>query len=82
MINFINVGIGNVIIKERIKNIIPSNAIPVKRIIDNAKKEKKLVDATCGRKTKSVVIMEKGYIVLSALTSNRLDKRCVDKVSA
>jgi len=77
MIEFVNVGLGNVIVKDRIKKVMISNAIPVKRVVDNAKKEKKLVDATCGRKTKSVIIMENEYVVLSALTARRLDKRCI-----
>ena len=74
----LNVGYGNVVSASRIISIINPEAAPIKRMIQEAKDEKTAVDATCGRRTRAVVVMDSGHIVLSSLQpetlSARLDK--------
>lgn len=74
----LNVGFGNVVSAGRIISIVSPEAAPIKRMVQDAKDEKIAVDATCGRKTRAVIVMDSGHVVLSALQpetlSGRLDK--------
>lgn len=65
--NFINIGFGNIVNADRITSMIHPEAAPVKRMVQLAKDNGLAIDATCGRKTKAVLVMENGQIVLSAL---------------
>lgn len=71
----LNVGFGNCINTDKLLAILWTDAAPVKRLISLAKEENKLYDATAGRKTKSVLCMENGYYILSALQPDTLSKR-------
>lgn len=64
---FINIGYGNIISSDRIIAIVSPEAAPVKRLIQEAKTEGKSIDATCGRKTRAVIVCDSGHLVLSAL---------------
>ena len=64
---FINIGFGNIVSAERIISIVSPESAPVKRIIQEAKDAKTAIDATCGRRTRSVLIMDSGNIILSAV---------------
>ena len=74
----LNIGFGNMISYNKLVSIIGSDSAPIKRAIQEAKKKGNLIDATYGRKTKSVVIMDSGHVVLSALQpetiANRFEK--------
>ena len=63
----INVGFGNIIVANRIIAIISPESAPVKRIIQEAKDQGRAIDATCGRKTRAVIIMDSEHMVLSAI---------------
>ena len=71
----LNIGYGNIVPLNRIIAIVSSDSAPIKRMIHEGQKNGKLVDATYGRKTRSVVITDSGYIVLSAFTADSLAKR-------
>lgn len=64
---FINIGFGNVVNTDKIISIIKPEAAPIKRMVQTAKDNGTAIDATCGRRTKAVLVMESGQIVLSAL---------------
>ena len=64
---FINIGFGNVVNADKIISIVSPVAAPVKRLVQNARDNGDAVDATCGRKTKAVIIMENKTVVLSSL---------------
>ncbi|MEG1458563.1 MAG: DUF370 domain-containing protein [Acetivibrio sp.] len=64
---FINVGFGNVVNTNKVVGIIRPEAAPIKRMVQTGKDNGTAIDATCGRKTKSVIVMESGQLVLSAL---------------
>mgnify|MGYP002537312048 CR=1 FL=1 len=66
-IKLINVGYGNFISSSRIIAIIGPESAPVKRMIQEARDRKRVIDATQGRKTKAVLVMENSQVVLSAL---------------
>ena len=74
----INIGFGNIVSANRIIAIVSPESAPIKRIIQEAKENGTAVDATCGRRTRAVVIMDSGHIILSAVqpetVAGRLDK--------
>ena len=72
---FINVGFGNLVSVARIISVVSPEAAPIKRIISEAKSKSMAIDATCGRKTKSVIIMDTDHVILSALQTETLANR-------
>lgn len=64
---FVNIGYGNVVNSEKVVSIVSPEAAPVKRMIQGAKDDGVAIDATCGKKTKSVLVMENQMLVLSSL---------------
>lgn len=63
----INIGFGNMVSAERVVTIVSPESAPIKRMIGEAKEGQILIDATFGRRTKAVLVMDSGHIVLSAL---------------
>lgn len=63
----INIGFGNIVSAERMISIVSPESAPIKRIIQEAKDSKMAIDATYGRRTRSVIIMDSGHIILSAV---------------
>lgn len=63
----VNIGFGNIVNEDRIVAVVSPEAAPVKRIVQLAKDNGSAIDATCGRKTRSVIICDSGHVVLSAL---------------
>lgn len=63
----VNIGFGNMVSQERIISIISPESAPIKRMIQDAKDSKTAIDATYGRRTRSVIIMDSGHVILSAV---------------
>lgn len=74
-IRFINIGYGNIVSSERIVAIVSPDAAPVKRLVQEAKSGGNAVDATCGRKTRAVIVCDSGHVVLSALMPDTILSR-------
>lgn len=74
----VNIGFGNIISAERIVAIVSPESAPIKRMIQEAKDNKTAVDATCGRRTRAVLVMDSGHMILSAVqpetVGGRIDK--------
>jgi len=71
----VSVGFGNSIVSSRVIAIISPNAAPIKRLRDEARQEKRLIDATQGRRTRSVIITDSNHVILSAIQSETLAQR-------
>ena len=71
----VNIGFGNMISAERMIAIVSPESAPIKRIVQDAKERGVLIDATCGRKTRTVIIMESDHVVLSALQPETVANR-------
>lgn len=69
---FINIGFGNMVSSQRIVAIVSPEAAPIKRIIADARGKRELIDATCGRRTRSVIITDSNHIILSALNPDTM----------
>ncbi len=64
--SLINIGFGNTVNASRIIAIVSPDSAPIKRIMEEAKKNKKLVDATYGRRTRALIIMDSEHVILSS----------------
>ncbi|MBR4953295.1 MAG: DUF370 domain-containing protein [Oscillospiraceae bacterium] len=63
----INVGFGNMVSSARLVAVVGPDSAPIKRIIQDVRDRGQLIDATYGRRTRAVIIMDSGHVVLSAL---------------
>lgn len=72
---FINIGFGNVVNGDKVYSIVSPDAAPVKRLIQQAKDQGAAIDATCGRKTKAVLVLDNQTIVLSSLLPETIAAR-------
>jgi len=75
----INIGFGNIVALNRVIAVVSPESAPIKRLINDAREEGKLVDATYGRKTRAVVIMDSNHVVLSAIQSETISQRFNNK---
>ena len=75
MSKLIHIGFGNIVNADKIISIVSPEAAPIKRMVQKAKEDGNSVDATQGRKTKSVIVMENGMLVLSALLPETISSR-------
>ena len=67
MNRLINIGFCNIVNVDKIIGIISPEAAPVKRMVQSAKDSGLAIDATCGRRTRAVIVMDSGHLMLSAL---------------
>ncbi|MDE5771550.1 MAG: DUF370 domain-containing protein [Ruminococcus sp.] len=72
---FINIGYGNMIASERIVTIVSPESAPIKRMVQEARDDGRAIDATYGRKTRAVIVMDSGHIILSSLIAETLAAR-------
>ena len=72
---FINIGFGNVVAAQRILAMLSPDSAPIKRMIQEAKERGMLVDASFGRSTRSVLLMDTDHVILSALGPEQLSGR-------
>ena len=75
MAELMNIGFGNLVHTDKIIAIVTPDSAPAKRLVQRAKQEEQIVDATQGRKTRSILVMEPDKIVLSALGTDTLAGR-------
>ncbi|PLV60076.1 DUF370 domain-containing protein [Thermotoga sp. KOL6] len=78
MYGLINIGFGNVIAGDRVIAIVNPESSPLKRMKDEAKLEGKLIDATYGRKTRSIIITDSNHIILSAIQPETIAQRFME----
>lgn len=78
----INIGFGNMVSAARLLSVVAPESAPIKRIIQEAKDRGMLIDATYGRKTKSVIIMDTDHVILSAIQPSAIAGRAEGKQDA
>ncbi len=71
----LNLGYGNVVLASRVVAVVGPAAAPVRRLRDDARKRGKLVDATQGRKTRSVIVTDSDHVILSAVQAETIAQR-------
>ena len=75
----INIGFGSMVASARVLAIVDPDSAPIKRVVQEAKERGMLIDASYGRKTKAVLLMDTDHVILSALTPDVLSERWEDK---
>ncbi|MCC8048151.1 MAG: DUF370 domain-containing protein [Oscillospiraceae bacterium] len=78
----LNIGFGNMVSSQRIISIVSSESAPIRRIIQDTRERGLLIDATYGRRTRAVIIMDSGHVILSALTPDTLAARAAEKTES
>lgn len=73
--NLVNIGFGNVVVAERIVAVILPSSSPARRLKDDAKESGRLVDATQGRRTRSIIVTDSNHVILSAVQVETLTQR-------
>ena len=71
----INIGFGNLVSADKIVAVVAPDSAPIKRIVQDAKEQGLLIDATYGRKTRSVIITQSEHVVLSAINPESIGNR-------
>ena len=75
----INIGFGSMIAAGRVLAIVEPDSAPIKRVVQEARERGMLIDASYGRKTKGVILMDTDHVILSAMTPETLAARWSDK---
>ena len=75
----VSIGFGNLVSAGKIVSIVSPESAPIKRMIQETREKGLLIDASFGRSTKAVIIMDSGNVVLSALTLDVIADRCREK---
>lgn len=71
----LNIGFGNTVVTSRIITIVTPGSAPMKRLKEDAKEEKRLIDATHGRRTRSIIITDSNHVILSAIQAETISQR-------
>jgi regulator of extracellular matrix RemA (YlzA/DUF370 family) len=75
----INIGFGSMIAAGRVLAIVDPDSAPIKRVVQEARERGMLIDASYGRKTQAVILMDTDHVILSALTPDTLSDRWSEK---
>ncbi|MBM7715614.1 DUF370 domain-containing protein [Siminovitchia sp. FSL H7-0308] len=76
-VQLLNIGFGNIVSANRIISIVSPESAPIKRMIQDARERATLIDATYGRRTRAVIIMDSDHIILSAVQPETVAQRLV-----
>ena len=71
----INIGFGNLVSSERVIAITSPDSAPIKRLVQDAKEAGRVIDASCGRRTRAVIITDSDHVILSSIQSETLSNR-------
>ena len=72
---FINIGFGNIVAADRIVSIVSPDSAPIKRLIQDAKDSGRVIDVSCGRRTRAVIITDSEHVILSSIQSETIANR-------
>lgn len=74
---FVNIGYGNLVSFQRVIAMVDPDSAPIKRMIQEAREDGRVIDATYGRKTRGVILTDSGHLILSAILPETLGNRLV-----
>ena len=75
---FINIGSGNMVAAGRVIALASPDSAPIKRLVSEAKEEGRVVDVSCGRRTRTVIVTDSDHVILSALRPETISNRLYD----
>jgi hypothetical protein len=71
----LNIGFGSTVVSDRVVAIVSPNSAPMKRLKDEAREDRRLIDATHGRRTRSIIVLDSNHVVLSAIQAETISQR-------
>ncbi len=71
----LSIGFGNTVVADRVVAILSPNSAPMKRIKDEAREDRRLIDATHGRKTRAIIVTDSNHVILSAIQAETVSVR-------
>ena len=77
---FINIGFSNMVAANRIVAIANPDSAPIKRLVQDAKDDNRIIDVSCGRRTRAVIITDSEHVILSAIQPETISNRLYDSV--
>ena len=75
---FINIGFGNMVSAGRIVAIAAPDSAPIKRLVQDAREDDRVIDVSCGRRTRAVIITDSDHVILSAIQAETITNRLAD----
>ena len=78
----VNIGFGSMVSASRVLSIVTPDSAPIKRVVQEARERGMLVDASYGRPTKAVILMDTDHVILSAISPETIYARWMDKQEA
>ena len=78
---FINIGFGNMVSANRIVAIACPDSAPIKRLVQDAKDDNRVIDVSCGRRTRAVIITDSDHVILSAIQAETITNRLATDVA-
>ena len=78
---FINIGFGNMVSAGRIVAIASPDSAPIKRLVQDAKEDDRVIDVSCGRRTRAVIITDSDHVILSAIQAETITNRLASDVA-
>ena len=79
---FINIGFGNMVSAGRIIAIAGPDSAPIKRLVQDAKEDDRVIDVSCGRRTRAVIITDSDHVILSAIQAETITNRLANEESS
>ena len=76
---FLNIGFGNMVSVDRIITIASPDSAPIKRLVQDAKEENRVIDVSCGRRTRAVIITDSDHVILSAIQTETIANRLTNE---
>lgn len=77
---FINVGFGNMVAADRVVALVSPDSAPMKRLVSEAREGGRIIDVTCGRRTRAIIVTDSDHVILSATQPETISNRLVDDV--
>ena len=78
---FINIGFGNMVSANRIVAIAGPDSAPIKRLVQDAKEDDRVIDVSCGRRTRAVIITDSDHVILSAIQAETITNRLANDLA-
>ncbi|MBQ4556673.1 MAG: DUF370 domain-containing protein [Clostridia bacterium] len=76
---FINVGFGNMVAADRVVALVSPDSAPMKRLVSEARESGRIIDVTCGRRTRAIIVTDSDHVILSATQPETISNRLADE---
>ena len=77
---FINVGFGNMVAADRVVALVSPDSAPMKRLVSEAREAGRIIDVTCGRRTRAIIVTDSDHVILSATQPETISNRLADEI--